>query len=640
MEVRSKTARLFTGAVVLLTVAGFILTVFRLLTRTELEDLYLGENAGWRYELFSDGEVRAYEPETGENGRMSLPEDTQAVRITRVMTEQLSGAQLAWVRWQDGIEVFLGGEPVFSDFPGLTRAGSVFVSPGAADWERLFRGQADTVIEVRMTLPLDYPGEELSVITYFPDGMNKVLYPEYPYLGSAASPIALPVVSSVENSIVMTALALMALLTASLFLMDSLNEHADYRLLLLCLFYLLLFLNQVYISEASVYSVLNSRLDLRFLQWSYMTPLFLYLALRLRQWWKWPLCIGIIVWGLYDVIWQFRFYALSSDGDAGSVGWGYLAVLAAIAAAYLAEGLKQGLRPLWKNRFLPLYCLTACALLAVYVINKAIVWDGLSSYLVEGVWMAVRMGNFEPLMVPITGIISFITTIMVAAEVIRRILESRRTQVLLQERSQLTKETYLQMEQRFRDTSLLRHEWKNQVTTLLLLAEQGRFEDLKQTLEQMSSHLTRLSIAQYSDNYTVNVLLQNAAARAMDLGVIFISSAPLPEKLGVDESDLCSLLINMLDNALEAASKAAGKRQISISLKVVQDILSVKCENSYSGPLPPGEDGGFASTKPSPKDHGWGIRQMRQVAEKYNGVLDITNTDDRFTIQTALSMRT
>lgn len=145
-------------------------------------------------------------------------------------------------------------------------------------------------------------------------------------------------------------------------------------------------------------------------------------------------------------------------------------------------------------------------------------------------------------------------------------------------------------------------------------------------------------MARYSDNYTVNVLLQNTAARASGLGVAFTASAPLPERLSINESDLCSLLINMLDNALEAAAKTAGKGKINISIKVVQDILSIKCENSYSGSLLLDKEDGFVSTKSSPENHGWGLRQMRYVAGKYNGILDITHTDDRFTIQTALSM--
>ena len=218
-------------------------------------------------------------------------------------------------------------------------------------------------------------------------------------------------------------------------------------------------------------------------------------------------------------------------------------------------------------------------------------------------------------------------------------MQIHREMDILRERRQLTEENYHQMEQRLQGTSILRHEWKNQVASLRLLAEQGCFEELTQNLEQMDSHLARLSMARYSDNYPVNVLLQNAAARALEQGVTFVASAPLPETLGIEEGDLCSLLINMLDNALEAASKAAGNRKINVSLKVVQDILSVRCENSYTGDLLQGEDGGFASTKSSPEEHGWGLKQMRWVAEKYNGILDITHTDSRFTIQTALSMR-
>ena len=210
---------------------------------------------------------------------------------------------------------------------------------------------------------------------------------------------------------------------------------------------------------------------------------------------------------------------------------------------------------------------------------------------------------------------------------------------LLRERRRLTEENYRQMEQRLRDTSLLRHEWKNQVAALRLMAEQGSYEELVRTLERMDSRLTRLSTARYSDNFTVNVILQNAASRATELGVVFTAYAPLPEKLGIDESDLCSLLINLLENALEAASKATDRREIRVSLKVYQELLLVKCWNTYSGPLPRGEEGAFLSTKPSPEEHGWGIRQMRWVAEKYNAVLDITYTDSRVTIQTALSMK-
>lgn len=638
MNSRKKTARYLIGTAALVTTAGFILTVFLLLSHTEMEDLLLGTDAGWRYELLSGSQVCPCGQEAGTHGCESLPE-VRAVRITRVMTEQLSEAQLSWTRWKNGIEVFLDGMPLHSDFPHLTRNKAGFVFPAAKDWERLLGGQDDSLIETRMTLPPDYLGKELSVTTYFPEGMTDEYAPEYPYLSNPSSPAALPVVSSVRDNIIMTLYALMALLMPGLFLMDSRNKHPDGKLLLLSLFYLLLFLSKASLSGASSYSVLHSRMNLRFLNWSYMAPLFLYLILRLRWRWKWPLFAGAAIWALYEAISEYRFYALSPQGTTGSKGPGCLAVMMVIAAAYLTESRKCGLRLGSRKKTLLHYCLTAGIILAVYVIDRAIAWGSLRSYLADGVWKGVCMGNFEPLITPITSVISLMSVIVVVGEIIHRTMDTRLTLDVFRERNQLIEANYHQMEQCLQGTALLRHEWKNQMTSLRLLAEQGSYTDLAQILEQMDNHLAQLSMVRYCDNYTVNVLLQNAAARASELGIAFIASAPLPKTLGIDERDLCSLLINMLDNALEAASGTSGKGKINISLKVVQDILSVRCENSYSEPLLPDENGGFASTKSSPQDHGWGIRQMRWVAKKYNGILDITHTDNLFTIQTALSMR-
>lgn len=640
MDTRRKIdSTFFIGMAALLAAIGFILTVFQLLSRTEMADSYLGRDAGWRYELFSGGVVRPYEPEIREHGYAPLPEGTRAVRATRVMTEQIPDAQLAWLRGKDGIEIFLDGERLYSDFYGLARDESGFVSPTVADWERLSSGQTETITETRMTLPSDYSGKKLSVTTYFPAGMDEELYPVYPSLGSPASSSAIYVVTSVKTNAVMTVYALMALLMVGFYLLNARNEHANGKLLLLCLFFLMLFLNEAYTSSAGFFSILTSRLDLRFLRWSYMVPLYLYLTLMLKRRWKWPLCAGVVVWALYETILEYWQINHVPEGTAGNVGWGGLAMTAVIAVAYLAERRGQGLHTRAEKKRMLFYWLIAGAWLTAFAVNRAVVWEGLGSYLRYGVWEALRVGNFEPLITPVNSGISFMTVTIAVTDTIRRAAQTRRTLDVLRERQRLTEKSYHQMEQLLRDTSLLRHEWKNQVAALRLLAEQGSFEELERTLVQMDGRLTRLSNMRYSDNFTANVILQNAATRAADLGVTFTASAPLPERLDVDESDLCSLLINMLDNALDAASKATGRRKVNVSLKVVRDILSIKCENSYSAPLQPDEDGGFVSTKPAPEEHGWGIRQMRQIAEKYNGILDITSTDSRFTIQTALSMR-
>ncbi len=91
---------------------------------------------------------------------------------------------------------------------------------------------------------------------------------------------------------------------------------------------------------------------------------------------------------------------------------------------------------------------------------------------------------------------------------------------------------------------------------------------------------------------------------------------------------------------IEAASKAEeGNRRINISLTLKQGFLAIKCENTYADPIATGENGAILSGKASPKNHGYGITQMRHIAEKYGGMLDISWDQGVFTLQTALNLK-
>lgn len=67
-------------------------------------------------------------------------------------------------------------------------------------------------------------------------------------------------------------------------------------------------------------------------------------------------------------------------------------------------------------------------------------------------------------------------------------------------------------------------------------------------------------------------------------------------------------------------------------------LLSISCDNSYDGILNTDEAGQLRSTKPAPAAHHFGLSQMRAVSKKHHSILDISYTEDRFTIQTALKL--
>ena len=131
-------------------------------------------------------------------------------------------------------------------------------------------------------------------------------------------------------------------------------------------------------------------------------------------------------------------------------------------------------------------------------------------------------------------------------------------------------------------------------------------------LEQLEGELAHLSTRNFSEHSAINAILQNAAYRAEEMGVDFHAQALVPGDLELDEGDLCALLLNMLDNALEAASKVEPprEREVRCRVKLTQGFLAVWCQNTYTGPLR--LDGG--------------------------GIVSISHDGSRFTVETALKL--
>lgn len=114
----------------------------------------------------------------------------------------------------------------------------------------------------------------------------------------------------------------------------------------------------------------------------------------------------------------------------------------------------------------------------------------------------------------------------------------------------------------------------------------------------------------------------------------------VPKDLPIPDEDLCTLLMNLLDNALEGASRTPEGREKAIwfQMKAAGSFLPVLCENTFDGKVMTDGHGKPQTTKPDPAVHGFGIEQMRAVAEKYGSILDISWTEERFTVQTALQL--
>lgn len=108
------------------------------------------------------------------------------------------------------------------------------------------------------------------------------------------------------------------------------------------------------------------------------------------------------------------------------------------------------------------------------------------------------------------------------------------------------------------------------------------------------------------------------------------------EKLNfMSDSDLYSLFGNALDNAMEAVSRLedAERRVVNVLVRCVGELVSVTVSNYYSGTVILGKDGFPVTGKHDTDYHGFGLRSIRFLAEKYGGAASVTARDGKFLLK-------
>lgn len=179
-----------------------------------------------------------------------------------------------------------------------------------------------------------------------------------------------------------------------------------------------------------------------------------------------------------------------------------------------------------------------------------------------------------------------------------------------------------------------RHDLRHQLLQLSALAEQGDLAQVKAALNRAVARIPNLDM-HFCDNRAVDSVVGHYAALSQREGIPFSAQVDLPQTLPVDEVDLCLILANLLENALEASRRTAPDRR-SIRLTAylhAGNLALIQLENPYDGEIR--EKGGvFRSSKR--KGDGVGLQSVRHIAEKSGGASTFSYQDGIFRAQVML----
>lgn len=196
-------------------------------------------------------------------------------------------------------------------------------------------------------------------------------------------------------------------------------------------------------------------------------------------------------------------------------------------------------------------------------------------------------------------------------------------------------ETYQMLEEQYGRSERLRHDLKNHVISLRGLLEKKEWEKMEGYLKNMEGGAGLEMEGEITGNRAVDALLHQKRKMAERKNILWECDAQIPKTCSVNEFDLCVLFGNILDNAVEACEKIQCdethclRRFVDIQARVVKKCLLLEVKNSMD--MADWKGGGCSSKKSEP-GHGIGLLNIRDVARKYNGAMNMEARDGVFVI--------
>ena len=160
------------------------------------------------------------------------------------------------------------------------------------------------------------------------------------------------------------------------------------------------------------------------------------------------------------------------------------------------------------------------------------------------------------------------------------------------------------------------HDYMNHLNVMLMLAREGKVdEQIRYIEEQLGKEVQNVDIID-TGNTLINAVLNIKYLEAKEKGIIIPFIADNLKDIKISDSDLVTIITNILDNAIEAVQKCDEKR---IVFKIIKDsdTLIIDSTNTYKGHLPADYD--FGTTKSDKKNHGFGLANIKNTVEANNG---------------------
>lgn len=217
---------------------------------------------------------------------------------------------------------------------------------------------------------------------------------------------------------------------------------------------------------------------------------------------------------------------------------------------------------------------------------------------------------------------------------------SNEKSAIMEEMLSLQRRHYERLDVSQKETQSLRHDMKKHLRCCYSLLEEGHTEEARRYIRSLYHENKKLRSITYSGNIVIDSILSNGFANIERNKIDLKCSVIVPPVLNIEDTDLCILFGNLVDNAVEACQRitdTAANRQIILNVNIKRDYLFIDLVNSYNGEINK-LNNIYKTIKKNESYCGIGLFNVQKIVAKYDGEISIDHTPDTFSVSIILSL--
>ena len=259
-----------------------------------------------------------------------------------------------------------------------------------------------------------------------------------------------------------------------------------------------------------------------------------------------------------------------------------------------------------------------------------------SIYLIHNIFImsSYRENNFFPIISSI--LLLFINcAVFIILDKVSESVEFQRNSMLFAKQLELCDAQMKERERSEQEVRRIRHDLKAILFELKVELETGKInEAIKEIDNVIRNYQGSLITVCKSGHLVIDSLVNYKYTVAIEQKIKCDVEQHIPSNISITNTDICILIGNALDNAIEATEKLPeSERLIKIFLNYTKGCFVIQIVNSFDGYLKRNGQGELITTKKNIENHGIGVLSMKKIIEKLNGDIWISQNEKLFTIK-------